>query len=90
MANEIESLREEIKQINKEIIELIAERTDVAEQIGKIKKENDKAIRQPSQEKQVLEFCKQKAKNADLSPEDIVAVFEDVMAISRNRQHQEW
>lgn len=90
MPKKIDSLRTDIQQINEEIIALIAERIQTAQQIGKIKDEKNKPIHQPDQERRVLEFCKKKAKQENISPEDIESVFSTIIAMSRRSQNSEW
>jgi chorismate mutase len=89
MPKNIKSLRTDIQQINEEIIALIAERIQTAQQIGKIKDEQNKPIHQPDQERRVLEFCKQKAKQENISSKDIESVFSTIIAMSRRSQNSE-
>ena len=86
MSDNIVSLRADIQQINEEIISLIAERIKTAQQIGKIKNQKNKPVHQPDQEQRVLEFCKQKAKKENISPEDIESVFKTIITMSRRNQ----
>lgn len=89
MPKNIESLRADIQQINNEIIELIAERIQTAQRIGEIKDEINKPVHQPDQERRVLEFCKQKAEQENINPDDIESVFSTIITMSRRSQKSE-
>lgn len=86
MSKNIESLRNDIHQINKEIINLIAKRIDTAEAIGELKKQQNQSIHQPDQEEKVLDFCRHKARENDIDPQGIESVFTAIIAMSRQSQ----
>jgi chorismate mutase len=86
MSQNIESLRDEITQINEKIIDLIAKRIETAEKIGELKKQHNQPIHQPDQEAKVLEFCQQKAREKGVDPNGIESVFTAIIAMSRERQ----
>ena len=81
---DIESLRNEIDATDREIASLISHRYDLTDAIGAIKKTGGKTVRNPEREKVVIE----NAKNAADSryEDEIQAIFEQIIALSRNRQ----
>ncbi len=85
----IEEHRNRIDEINTQIIELIAERVDVAKKLGKIKENNNMSIRQKDREAQVVQLCKKKADSLGLNPDHIGKVFEKIIQISREAQIDE-
>ena len=52
---DLETLREEIRKKDEEIIRLIGERTALAKEVGIYKKENELPVRNPEVEKKVID-----------------------------------
>lgn len=82
----IQKQREKIDALNKEIVARIEERVRVAKALGEIKTEQELPIHQPKREKEVLRRCRQRAKQVDLNPELIEAIFKKIIELSRNAQ----
>jgi chorismate mutase/prephenate dehydrogenase len=82
----IQSLRQDIDDINQEIIELIAKRVEVAKSIGDKKASHDEPIHQPDREKEVLRSCRKKAEESGLDPDTINDVFKAVIRMCRKKQ----
>ena len=82
----IEESRARIEEIDKEILQLIKERTDVAEQIGLIKKENGSEICVPAVEKKVIERYRSFAVSEGLDPDIMEKVCVCLMEQSKQRQ----
>ncbi len=74
-------LRDKINQCDKEIIRLINERTQVALEIGKIKKDSGGEIFVPAREKEVYERAL-KLNKGPILPESIRAIYREVMSAS--------
>lgn len=83
MTFELETIREEINNIDNEILELLEERMELAQEIGEYKKEHGIDILDKAREAQVLEHCKQ---HTSLSPEFVEKIFKEIMEESRKVQ----
>ena len=59
----INQLREEIDRIDAELIALFERRMDTARAIGRVKRENNMAVKNQSREEQVKENCRKNCKN---------------------------
>ena len=80
-------LRSEINLLDKQLIELLSERMDVVENIGKVKKEGNVAILQRSRWHEVIEKMVNEGKKHDLSNDFIEKVFKAIH--QESIQHQE-
>ena len=83
--SDLVSLREEINQITKEMVNLFEKRLDVSKKIALYKKVNDLPIFQPEREKEVIEKYTQDAKYHELTEKFLV----DLMALSKELQKEE-
>ena len=72
---DIAALRGQLADIDRKILELVAERQAVVQDIGKTKDQGDAALRSYSQEKVVLERAREEAVRLGLSE----ALAEDLM-----------
>ena len=81
----LESERKGIDQIDKELIELLNKRTDLAKKIGKAKQKKRESVYDPSREEDVLEkLLKQNKGNFPDSGLEIV--FREIFSVSRKVQ----
>lgn len=71
----ISHLRESIDEIDTRLIELLAERLDIAKKIGALKQENNVAFFQQSRWNEVVEACKDEAHRLKLNEEFILRLF---------------
>ncbi|SFS99743.1 chorismate mutase [Halostagnicola kamekurae] len=83
---DLEELREEIRTIDQELVELIAQRTYVADTIAAVKDERDLPTTDEKQEEQVMERAGENAAQFDLDPNLVKATFR--MLIELNKVHQ--
>lgn len=83
--SDLVSLREEINQITKEMVNLFEKRLDVSKKIALYKKQHDLPIFQPEREKEVIEKYTQDAKYHELTEKFLV----DLMALSKELQKEE-
>ena len=83
----LEQLREQLNQVDDEIVRLIAQRQSIVSQIGKTKRDTGMATRDYTREKKVIDRAREKAEQAALDP----AIAESVMntLISGSLQQQE-
>jgi len=88
-SSEIDQLRQQIGDINTEIIQLIADRVEVAEKIGEHKKAKNKSIYQPEREKAVLQSCHKQATEVGLDGEAVEKIFAGIIQLSRKAQQDD-
>ncbi len=81
----IETLRNEIRQKDKEIVQLLNERANLSLSIGKIKSAEGREVYDPAQEKRVrdgiLEF-----NQGPLANESLNGIFREIISVSRSLQ----
>ena len=75
---ELSSLRAEIDQLDEQLWEIIAQRVDVAREIGEWKRAHGEQIVQAERWQQVIEHCLAQGKQYGLSEELIREVMEAV------------
>ncbi|WP_339698813.1 bifunctional 3-deoxy-7-phosphoheptulonate synthase/chorismate mutase type II [uncultured Roseivirga sp.] len=76
--NQLEIIREQIDQADREILEAIATRLSLVEKIGEYKKENNVAIFQISRWKEILQSRPEWAKAMNLDPEFIRELYRHI------------
>lgn len=84
----LEKQRQQIDQIDRQLVKLFEERTKVVEQVAAIKLENGMEILDQSREKQVIEKVQSYLKNPELKDE-LADLYTELMRISRGHQ-KEW
>jgi len=82
----LDDLRKEIDEIDSRLIELLAKRAKIAENIGRKKVDMGQRIEDKKRETAVLEKAKELARKEGLDEADIEAIYQKVIALSRNRQ----
>lgn len=82
----IEQLRKCIEKVDAEIIERLAKRQALSQQIGKLKSEQGKAIVDPSQEEKLFHYYHDQALKYGLQPTMIKRIFNIIIAYSRKIQ----
>lgn len=83
---EINELREMIENIDRDIVELIATRMEVADELGKEKSRLAKGHRDPELESKVIERYLELSKEVDISEEDARKIAVTILEISLDRQ----
>jgi len=81
-------LREQINQLDTEIMQLIGRRMGVAQQIGPYKKDNDITILQTNRYSEILDRSLRQGEKLGLSPEFVHTYLEAVHLESINRQNK--
>ena len=84
----LDKLREQINQLDDELMLLLGQRMKVADQIGKYKKDNNVTILQTNRWNQILERAYGKSDKLGLSREFITKYLDAVHKESLNRQNQ--
>lgn len=81
----LEEQRKKIDQIDRQIVALFEERTNVVEEVAKIKLENDIPILDSGREEQVILKVQSYLKDESLK-EDLAELYTELMRISREHQ----
>ena len=82
----LDELREEIEDIDRELVELIARRTYVADTIARVKAERDLPTTDEKQEERVMERAGRNAEHFEVDSNLVKAVFR--LLIELNKVHQ--
>jgi chorismate mutase len=82
----LDELREEIESIDREIVELIAQRTYVAESVAQVKRENDIPTTDEGQEEAVMERAGENAERFDVDSNLVKAVFRLLIELNKVEQ----
>ena len=81
----LEEQRQKIDQIDRQIVALFEERTNVVEEVAKIKLENDIPILDSDREEQVIFKVQSYLKDESLKDE-LAELYTELMSISREHQ----
>jgi chorismate mutase len=84
----LEKLREQINQIDDELMQLLSQRMKIADKIGEYKRSNNVTILQPTRWNEILEKANVKGKLLGLSEEFIQKYFDAVHIESINHQNK--
>lgn len=82
---DIETIRNEIDEIDKQILDLFISRMDLCKKIAKIKKDNNQSITSLERESNILSRVAEYSK--EYSNEALI-LFKDIIAISKNIQKE--
>ena len=83
----LKKLRDEIDDIDKQIVTLIEKRMKISVKVGKFKKENDMPIFDAKRENEVIEKKIELLKNKEFS-NLITTIYNDIMSVSKLLQKQ--
>lgn len=84
----LDELREEIEDIDREIVELIARRTYVADTVAQVKAERDLPTTDESQEEAVMERAGENAKQFDVDENLVKAIFRLLIELNKVEQQE--
>ncbi|MGE4274900.1 MAG: chorismate mutase [Candidatus Methanomethylophilaceae archaeon] len=82
----MDELREMIASIDKDIVELIATRMEIADELGRAKKQANDDYRNPEVESQVIKRYLELSQEVDISEDDARKIAEAILEISLARQ----
>jgi len=82
----LEDLRQKIDEIDARIVELIAERQKVSEEIGQGKQEKNKRIEDRERELTVLRNVRAMAREKNISPGDVESIYRQIIDASKKIQ----
>ena len=84
----LDELRAEIEDIDREIVELIARRTYVADSIAQVKDERDLPTTDEGQEERVMERAGRNAEHFDVDSNLVKAVFRLLIELNKVEQRE--
>jgi chorismate mutase / prephenate dehydratase len=82
----LDKLRKQIDEMDESIVKLIAERMEIAREIGKEKKQIGTPIEDKIREQKVIEKVKNLARAQKLNPEDIEIIYQRIFSGSKETQ----
>ena len=85
---DLDELREEIKDIDREIVERIAQRTYVADSIAAVKREKGLPTTDESQEQAVMERAGSNAEQFDVDANLVKAIFRLLIELNKVEQRE--
>ncbi|AGB39072.1 chorismate mutase [Natronococcus occultus] len=85
---DLDELREEIESIDREIVELIAQRTYVADTIAAVKDEKGLPTTDEKQEEQVMERAGHNAEQFDVDANLVKAIFRLLIELNKVEQRE--
>jgi 3-deoxy-7-phosphoheptulonate synthase/chorismate mutase len=80
-SEDIEELRSEINKLNKDIIEKIKKRVEIAQKIGEVKKKHGKPIKDKARESIVYQQVKRLSEKNCLPSDNIESIFKEIINI---------
>jgi len=86
----LEEFRNEIKDVDLKILDLIKERLEIAKKIGLYKKENKMPVRKLKVEEEVIERAKDRALSLEIPVELVTKVIRLLIEFSVKIQLQNW
>ncbi|MFC4541853.1 chorismate mutase [Halosolutus amylolyticus] len=84
----LDELRQEIQTIDREIVELIAQRTYVADTIAQVKDERDLPTTDEQQEQQVMDRAGRNAEQFDVDANLVKAIFRLLIELNKVEQRE--
>lgn len=84
----LDELREEIEDIDREIVELIARRTYVADTVAQVKAEHDLPTTDEGQEERVMERAGRNAEQFDVDANLVKAIFRLLIELNKVEQRE--
>ena len=84
----LDELREEIQQIDRELVELIAQRTYVADTIADVKAEEGLPTTDESQEQAVMDRAGENAERFDVDSNLVKAIFRLLIELNKVEQRE--
>ena len=85
---DIADWRRKIDEIDRQLVEILNQRAQAAQEIGRLKRDSDLPIYEPDRERIVLEQV-QKINRGPLEHRHLLQIFERIMDVMRNIQKHE-
>ena len=92
MSENLQELRRQVSQIDRDILNLLNQRQKLVQEIGKIKKQQQLPIRDLKREEQVLQKLYEfsELQNILLTREDIYQIYQSVMQVALKLQKKNY
>jgi chorismate mutase/prephenate dehydrogenase len=84
----LEDLRKRLNELDRQLVELIAERQSVVEQVGALKRSEGQGTRDYQREKQVLDKARASAQELGIAPDTVEQVMRLLIQTSLTRQER--
>ncbi|MFB6108996.1 MAG: chorismate mutase [Haloplanus sp.] len=84
----LDDLRDEIEEIDRELVELIARRTYVASTVAEVKAERDLPTTDEQQEQRVMDRAADNAANFDVDANLVKAIFRLLIELNKVEQRE--
>jgi len=84
----VQEARARIDEINERVVELLAERQSIVDELCEIKAETGQSVRDPEREAELLDHVRSVAKEKGLPPDLAQTLFEDILEHSVQRQRR--
>ncbi len=81
-------MRQEVDEIDRRLVRLLAERRRVALAIGRVKASRGLPVHAPDREDELLSIVREEAVNLGLDPAYVEGIFIDILADSRAAQRR--
>jgi len=85
---DIADWRKKIDELDRRLVELLSERAQAAQEIGRLKRDTNLPIYEPDRERIVFSNV-QELNRGPLPDRDVVRIFERIMDVMRNIQKEE-
>jgi len=85
----LDDARDRIDEIDRQVVELLAERLSIVDDLCEVKAETDRTVRDPDREDELLAHVRTVAAEAGLSPELAHRIYEEVLSHSVRRQRRQ-
>jgi chorismate mutase/prephenate dehydratase len=82
----LEHLRKQIDELDNQILKLIAERINIAQDIGQEKRKAGKPVEDKTREEQILKKVKKIALTENIDPDEIGKIYQKIISISKEAQ----
>jgi chorismate mutase len=76
---DLTKLRNKINQVDEKILSALSERAQICRAIGETKRKMNLPVKDPDREGEVLARIKQTAKNLELDPLQITAIYREIV-----------
>ncbi|MFQ6115626.1 MAG: chorismate mutase [bacterium] len=85
----ISQLRKRIDEIDEQILRFLKERIDICKNIGTIKREHGLPVKDPHRENEQYARITELASKLRLDPQEVRAVYQEIIAMSIRAQERE-
>ena len=83
------ALRKKVDEIDEKILYFLRERVEVCRSIGAVKQEHGIPIRDYQREDEVYKNIMKKASELKLNPQEVKAIYQEIMAMSAHAQESD-